>query len=363
MFVPFLLASSSAFPGTVFQRQDVSGPVITSNFQDPCIIKVDDIWYAFSGPNRNPASGSPGSNIQFATSYDFSSWNVQDGLDSLPDPGSWAADPPHVWAPDVVQLVRLPQSPFKSHRANIFQSNGQFVMYYAATLTSNTALHCVGAATASTPAGPYNPASEPLFCDRQRGGAIDPSSVLDVFTGKLYVAYKVDGNSIGNGGRCGNTVAPIVSTPIILQEVSAEDGVTLIGGGTQILTNGPDDGALVEAPALFYNGFGGEWTLYYSSGCFVDTNYRIAYATSSDIMGPYERQGTFLETGSTASDLQLPGGIDISPDGTLAVFHADTNQAWVNGDADGSPRVRAMYAARLGTGGGSGKAVSITLIG
>jgi beta-xylosidase len=86
-----------------FRRQSSSEAVISSNFQDPCVIQVDDTWYAFSGPNGNPTS--PPSKVQVATSSDFSSWKVVGDLDALPDPGPWAASPPRVWAPDVAQLV------------------------------------------------------------------------------------------------------------------------------------------------------------------------------------------------------------------------------------------------------------------
>ena len=121
-------------------------------------------------------------------------------------------------------------------------------MYYAASLASDPRFHCVGVATSSFPTGPYTPAANPSFCDTSIGGAIDPTITMDPSSGSMYVAYKVDGNSIGNGGACGNTVAPIVSTPIVLQEISADDGVALVGGGVEILSNGPDDGPMIEAP-------------------------------------------------------------------------------------------------------------------
>lgn len=224
-------------------------------------------------------------------------------------------------------------------------------MYYSASLASNARFHCVGAATASSVTGPYIPLSEPLFCDTSIGGAIDSNSVEDVIGEKMYVVYKVDGNAIGRGGACGNTVAPIVPTPIILQEVSAIDGVTLIGEGIQLLTNTAEDGPKVEAPTMFYDG--SQWVLFYNSGCFVDTSYRIRYATSDSIIGPYTRRGTFLETGSTAANVQVPGGIDVTSDGTKAVFHGDLNLAWLNGGSDGSPRVRGMYAIELDSSGGN----------
>lgn len=190
----------------------------------------------------------------------------------------------------------------------------------------------------------------PLFCELSVGGAIDPNGAVDPETGKYYVVYKVDGNSIGNGGACGNTVPPIVSTPIILQEVSPIDGVSAYGPGIEILTNEAEDGPMIEAPALTYDSSSGQYVLFYNSGCFVDYSYKINYATASSITGPYTRQGTLLATGSTSADVQLPGGIDVAGNGKQAVFHGDINLNWVNGDADGSKRDRAMYAIQLELG-------------
>lgn len=98
-----LLSSALALPQF---RRSSDGPVISSNFQDPCVIQVGNTWYAYSGPN-----GNPDVNVQVATSSDFSNWSVQGGVDVLPDPGSWAASPPHVWAPDVNELVSLQSRP------------------------------------------------------------------------------------------------------------------------------------------------------------------------------------------------------------------------------------------------------------
>jgi hypothetical protein len=87
------------------QRRQASGPVIGINFQDPSVVQLADGSYvAYAGVNGNPA----GSNVLIATSPDFSTWTVLYGYDALPNLPSWAASPPHVWAPDVTQLVRTP---------------------------------------------------------------------------------------------------------------------------------------------------------------------------------------------------------------------------------------------------------------
>jgi beta-xylosidase len=83
-----------------YEKRSSSGPVISSNFQDPCVIRVHDTWFAYSGPN-----GNPGVNVQIATSTDFTNWQVVPKYEVLPTPGPWAAVVPHVWAPHVIQLV------------------------------------------------------------------------------------------------------------------------------------------------------------------------------------------------------------------------------------------------------------------
>jgi beta-xylosidase len=104
-----------------------------------------------------------------------------------------------------------------------------------------------------------------------QGGAIDPSGFQDA-DGTRYVVYKIDGNNIGHGGSCNNGVAPIVPTPIMLQQVES-DGITLVGGAQEILTNGEYDGPLVEAPSLSRisdpSSAGGQlYILFFSSNCF-----------------------------------------------------------------------------------------------
>jgi hypothetical protein len=80
----------------------IEGPVIGSNFADPCHIKVNDTWYAFA-TNRfiRPRRGQI--NIQVATSKDFHNWTLTD-RDALPNTGAWSTAT-YTWAPDVVQVV------------------------------------------------------------------------------------------------------------------------------------------------------------------------------------------------------------------------------------------------------------------
>lgn len=212
--------------------------------------------------------------------------------------------------------------------------------------------HCVAAATAPNPEGPFTPVQTPLFCDLAAGGAIDADGFNDPTTHRQYVIYKVDGNSVGHGGECANTVNPIAPTPLVLQEVNPDDGHSLVGQPTAVLLNGPDDGANIEAPTLTYDSSSGTYILLYNSRCFTSAQYHIRYATSKSIYGPYTKQpNPFLVTGDTAARVYAPGGLDVTKDGRLAVFHGDLNMGWFQND--GSKRVRAMYAIDLSVGNGA----------
>ena len=251
-------------------------------------------------------------------------------------------------------------------RTKYVQDDGTFVLYFSAAVNNDSAHHCVGAATSNSANGPYVPQSDPLFCPLDQGGAIDPAGFKDWQTkgnwtqtsgsspssytqgkhsfttynnnswtnaswsqgglgGQRYVTYKVDGNSIGNGdlpdyGDCGNTVSPIVPTPIILQAVAA-DGVTPQGASTTILNNnGLSDNGVVEAPSLVKTA-SGEFVLFFSNGCYDTVNYTVNYATASSVTGPYTRYGPLFQTGTDG--LYAPGGADILWDAQHMVFHAD----------------------------------------
>ncbi|CAJ2507515.1 Uu.00g087010.m01.CDS01 [Anthostomella pinea] len=257
-----------------------NGPALEADFPDPTILQDDyGRWWAF-------ATNSGGRQVQVATANSvYGDWKLLD-TDMLPVSPSWATGA-NTWAPDVRQL-----------------SDGTYVMYFSGEAKADPAHHCVGFATSASISGPYTPSDEPFACDLSVGGAIDPSGFVDD-DGRRYVAYKVDGNSIGNGGLCNNGIAPLVDTPIILQEVD-QDGVTKIGDPVTILDRTDADGPLVEAPSIMLTD-DGVYVLFFSSGCFTDPTYNVNYATASSVAGPYTRAFTPVVV-SGQSALMSPGG-------------------------------------------------------
>lgn len=140
----------------------ISGPVIKTNFADPCFVQVEGSYYAFA-TNIYRDSRENQVNVQLATSSDFTHWNLTE-QDALPDVGAWA-EGTHIWAPDVVQLVRYPDEPYaEGGQLAREQDDGSFVMYYSARHAEVRKTQCVGVATSKTVQGPYTPRAEPLFC-------------------------------------------------------------------------------------------------------------------------------------------------------------------------------------------------------
>ncbi|KAI1089176.1 glycoside hydrolase family 43 protein [Rostrohypoxylon terebratum] len=282
MFLYTLAATALSFPlvsASVNRRNEF--PVFNQQFADPSVIEeADGSWYAFG-------TAAHGKHVQVAIGDClYGDWVLLNDTDALLRPAAWTTGR-NTWAPDVRRLA-----------------DGTYVMYYSGEVAQAPAHHCIGTAVSNVVYGPYVPDDEPFACDLSIGGSIDPSGFEDA-DGRRYVLYKIDGNSIGHGGSCGNTNEPIQPTPIMLQEVD-QDGVTKIGDPIAILDRTDEDGPLVEAPSLVRTD-GGMYILFFSSGCYYEPTYNVNYATSTSLTGPYERaDDPMIRTGEW--NLKAPGG-------------------------------------------------------
>lgn len=287
------------------------------DFADPSLILVSNTWCTFA---TNLPTHSI--HVQTARSIDFTIWTLLPN-DALPTLPPWAnATHPQIWAPHVTALP-----------------SGAFVLYFSARVAGHPH-HCVGAATSRAVLGPYTPLPTPLACPLRAGGAIDASAFLDPADGARYLLYKVDGNSIGHGGLCGNTAAPVVPTPIMLQRV-APDGTTVAGGAAvRIFDREKQDGPLVEAPSLM-RAADGMYVLFFSSSCFSSAGYNVDYAVADSVAGPYVRAARPLIV-SGMGGLMAPGGATVAVDGRHLVFHA------------GGVGAREMYSAVVKVDAGTG---------
>ncbi|KAI5212405.1 glycoside hydrolase family 43 protein [Aureobasidium subglaciale EXF-2481] len=309
--LPFACAAPIKTTGSTDPTQ-----VISVDFADPDLLQDGTQWWAFASNNHKTIAAVGGNliNVQIARSPDFTTWTVTGG-DALPTVGAWV-DPKAgnqgaaVWAPSVSK-----------------NKQGQYVMTYSAAVKGKPGKHCLGAAVASQPQGPYTPQATPLACPLSEGGAIDSDNFMDI-DGTQYVLYKIDGNSVGHGGVCNNGNAPIVDTPIMLQKV-ADDGFTPVGTPVKLLDRSELDGPLVEAPSLMRTA-NGKYVLFFSSNCFATSNYDVTYAFADSINGPYVKRGPMMVTGTDG--LFAPGGQAIAADGKHMMFHAGNvgpaNMGW-----------------------------------
>ncbi|KAI4231214.1 MAG: hypothetical protein LQ349_005748 [Xanthoria aureola] len=321
LFVLFFYFSlpSLSFP---FSKRTISDrPAIASNFPDPAFLEVDNIFYAFSTTNGKQ-------NVPVATSPSFTTdWTILQDHDALPELPGWTTG--NIWAPSI---TRLP-------------SNGLFILYFSGTdRASGSGKHCIGAATSRTITGPYSPQPTPLICDLEAGGAIDASPFHDPVSGTLYLTWKIDGNSLGGGGPCGNADSKH-STPLRIAPLDPQTGTSFLGPATTLLDRGRYDGPLIEAPSLAYYAPENLYLLFFSSNCYKTKLYDTSYAVSRQILGPYVKaKKPLLLSGDFGGKLKSPGGAEVSADAGRIMFHADRKA----GDAS----VREMWVGELRVGKG-----------
>jgi arabinan endo-1,5-alpha-L-arabinosidase len=271
-------ATTSAAP-----EQDGPNPVVDDDFPDPDVLEVDGVYYAYATEGNLK-------NVRVARSSDLLEWEALP--DALPDLPAWVV-PGKTWAPEVTEIAP-----------------GQYVLYFTATNFSPT-LQCIGAATATSPEGPFTVVGEGmLVCPTEEGGAIDASTFLDT-DGTRYLLWKNDGNCCG------------FDTWLYLAPLSP-DGVTLAGAPTRLVKQDqPWEGNLVEAPTLVERD--GVYTLLYSANDYGGEKYAIGWATASSVLGPYTKGDEPLLTTAEVPEYVGPGGQDVvvGPDGEdLLVFHS-----------------------------------------
>ena len=153
--------------------------------------------------------------------------------------------------------------------------------------------------------------------------------------------YKVDGNSLGGGGGCGDG-GGAVKMPVVLQEVDPTDGVTTMGDAVEILDRDPEgaDGLLVEAPILVYTERGGVYVMGFSSHCCKGGEYDVKYATAPSVRGMFTRGGVLLRRGDVGGRLYLPVGAMVEEGGGgRMIFYAD--------ERAGDARARQMWTVGI----------------
>lgn len=232
-------------------------PVFKENFPDPFVLLHGSEFIAYST--------NDGPNVPMATSTDLVHWTfVTDPAtgrkrDALPTLGSWAKTG-FTWAPEVLQL------------------GGRYLLYYTASDVKKSA-QCIGVAESADPRGPFvDSRAEPIVCQTDLGGSIDPDAFRDS-DGKLFLYFKNDGNRVhARTSLWGQPLAP--------------DGLSVTGQPVELIK---DDQAweerVVEAPTMVRSPIGYE--LFFSGGFFGWnpeegglSPYAMGYASCAGPLGP-----------------------------------------------------------------------------
>ncbi len=145
-------------------------PVWNADFADPTLLLArDGYYYAYGTQTRHAGKLL---NIQVARSPDLVHWMLLG--DALPVKPNWARTTNSFWAPHVSEV------------------GGTYYLYFSAkpdaAVTDPAAGLCLAAATATSPAGPFTPTTEPLQCGPSFVN-IDPMQFDDPATGQKLLYW------------------------------------------------------------------------------------------------------------------------------------------------------------------------------
>jgi beta-xylosidase len=266
---------------------------------DPFILRDGNRWVLYS-------TQVGFLNIPVATADDLTTWSAPvDALPVLPEWAEWG----RTWAPGAVARP------------------GGFVLYFAA-LSRATGRQCIGAATAADAAGPFVPASaEPLVCQADLGGSIDPHPFVDD-DGTPYLLWKADGNAVGRAS-------------VLYAQRLRLDGLGLEGEPAPLLhVDAAWEDPLIENPALVH--VAGRYLLLYSGGWWESDSYATGYATCDTPLGPCVKATNDGPLHGTGADVAGPGGacVIVGPAGDMWLVHHGWAPGAVGYAAGGARSVR-----------------------
>jgi beta-xylosidase len=230
-------------------------------------------------------------NVPVSVSPDLAQWSApSDALPDLPDWAEWG----RTWAPGALAV------------------DDAYVLYFAARVRA-LGIQCIGVAAAPSATGPFVPQGEqPLVCQPDLGGSIDPAPFRDA-NGDAFLLWKSDANAIG--GR----------STLFSQRLRA-DGLAFEGDAVALLASDASwEQPLIENPTLAT--LDGGYLLFYSGGWWESASYAIGYARCDTPLGPCQKVTIDGPLAGTSEDEAGPGGACLvsGPDGTRwLAYHAWT---------------------------------------
>jgi beta-xylosidase len=233
-------------PGRMILKNDVDPT-------DPYLLKVGGLYYLYT------SEGTTFLNVPLWIGTKPGQWDSL--IDAMPTLPAWAQGG-LTWAPDVQKVA------------------GGWALYFSAALRGvSPSTHCIGAAFAQWPTGPFVATAQPFICQLAHRGSID-ARVFAEADGHLVMMWKSEDNanpSVPGPDQGGDT-------GIYAQDLSA-DGRTLLGAAVKILApSQPWESTIVEAPDMV-EAWGTYW-LFFSGNWYNSTNYGIGVAECQGPLGP-----------------------------------------------------------------------------
>ncbi len=272
-----------------------ASPVYDGDFPDPFVLVAGDRSFAYGTQTGDI-------NVQVMESADLTRWDHRG--DALPELPSWAGSG-RTWAPAVL-------------RRDVARGSGgvpqeKYVMYYAVRY-EEFGVQCIGRAVASSATGPFEDRwQQPLVCQKDEGGSIDPSPFVDD-DGTAYLFWKSDDNAL-------DRPASLWAAPL------RSDGLGLAGRPAELLRHDAAwEEPLVEAPALA-RPTANLYVLFYSGGWWESDSYAIGYATGSGPLGPFRKETDTAPWLASVEGMAGPGGAEVFTDADdtwRLAFHAWT---------------------------------------
>jgi beta-xylosidase len=303
-----LTAPGGATTAWTFSAQVVNTPVLPGLYADPNIAVFGDTYYIYA--TTDGYAGWGGKDFYVWKSKNLVDWTRSEQpfltLDGENGNVPWASG--NAWAPTIIER------------------DGKYYFYFSGhnpTYNRKT----IGVAVADSPEGPFVAQPAAMILNNEAvtsGQAIDPAAFHDPVSGKYYLAW-------GNG------------SPVIAE---LNDDMVSIKAGTYQRINGLTD----FREGVFLNYRDGLYHLTYSIDDTGSENYRIGYATSTSIDGPWTYRGVILQ-----KDLSL----GIKATGHSSIINVPGTDDWyiayhrfaIDGTGDGQHRETTIDKLTIGEDG------------
>ncbi|MBD5785524.1 family 43 glycosylhydrolase [Cellulosimicrobium terreum] len=237
------------------QAKIMNSPALPGLYADPNIVQFGDMFYIYA--TTDGYAGWGGKDFYVWKSADLVDWERSEDpfltLDGANGNVPWASG--NAWAPTIIER------------------DGKYYFYFSGhnpTYNRKT----IGVAVADSPEGPFTAQPTAMITNGEAvtsGQAIDPAAFQDPETGTYYLFW-------GNGGG-GPLYAELSDDMLSVKQ----DTITTIEGLPSF------------REGVFLNYREGLYHLTYSIDDTGSPNYKVGYATSDSIDGPWTSHGVILE--------------------------------------------------------------------